>query len=73
MDDIAERLRRARITSRLTQLQAAQKIGYSAAAMRSWENGKTSPTAEVLKKLMDVYNCSADYIFGFTEYKRRRG
>lgn len=72
MNDIGERLRRVRMTSRLTQRQAAQKIGYSVASIRSWENGDTSPTAEALKKLIDLYNCSADYIFGLAEYKRRR-
>ena len=71
--EISERLRLRRIVMNLSQREAAEKIGYSTAAVNAWENGKCSPNAEALADLVKIYNCSADFILGLTDDASRKG
>lgn len=70
MSIIADRLRLMRVMNRWSQRQVAEKIGYSTAALNSWENGKCSPNAEALALLVGIYDCSADYVLGISDVRK---
>lgn len=71
MSIISDRLRNMRIINHMTQREAAEKIGYSTAALNAWEKGKCSPTAEALALLVGIYDCSADYVLGISDDVRK--
>ncbi|WP_028263906.1 helix-turn-helix domain-containing protein [Atopobium fossor] len=39
---------------------AASEIGVSLQTLYKWENGETAPSAEKLRKMAVIYNCSSD-------------
>lgn len=57
---MAMTLRAARVNADLTQREAAEKIGVSAAMIVSWEKGRNYPTVDKLPKILDTYNVSYD-------------
>lgn len=60
-NSMESRLTNARISSELTQKEAAQAIGISSSALSSYENGNTVPTDEKLKIISEVYNIPFEF------------
>ena len=52
--------RKARERKGYTAQEAATRLGVSITTLGSWENGKTSPTAQRLIQLCKLYECTAD-------------
>ena len=48
----------------LTQREFAQKLGISKTTLCYYEQGKVSPSTEMLVKLADFFGCSTDYLLG---------
>lgn len=46
----------------LTQLELADKFGYTDRAVSKWENGDTLPDIEILYELCEFYNVTIDYL-----------
>jgi transcriptional regulator with XRE-family HTH domain len=59
---VATNLVRFRKSSKLTQLQVAEKINYSDKALSKWERGESLPDVCVLKQLADIYNVELDAV-----------
>jgi len=59
---VATNLVRFRKSSKLTQLQVAEKINYSDKALSKWERGESLPDVCVLKQLADIYNVELDVV-----------
>jgi transcriptional regulator with XRE-family HTH domain len=59
---LGERLRRARISARLTLKAAAVQIGYSWVAVERWEKNVCLPKPGVLYHLRHVYNVGEDWL-----------
>jgi transcriptional regulator with XRE-family HTH domain len=53
-----EHLKRLRDAAGLSQDELAEKLGMSRYSIISYENGKTSPSLEVLKKIAQALHCS---------------
>ena len=53
-----------RKTAGLTQGQLGEKLGYSDKSVSKWERGEGVPDVYVLKKLTEIFNCSADTLLG---------
>ena len=49
--------------NKLTQLELAQKVGYSDKAISRWETGETTPDVETLHTLAGLYNVPIAYFF----------
>lgn len=47
----------------LTQIQLAEAIGVTQANVSIWENGKSLPTADKLKKISEILKCSIEDLF----------
>lgn len=50
----------ARKKAGLTQMQVANALGITDAAVNQWEKGKTFPKTELLPKLAKLLNCTVD-------------
>lgn len=63
--DIGKRLQEARIEAKLGQQAAAEQLGYSGkAGLSALERDANTPSAEMLAKMADLYDVSADYLLG---------
>ena len=59
---IAQNLVELRKNKGLTQIQLAEKFGYSDKAVSKWEHGEAVPDIETLAKLVDYYGVTLDYL-----------
>lgn len=57
---LAENLIKLRKLNKLTQVELANKLGFSDKAVSKWENGDTTPDIETIYKLASIYNVSID-------------
>lgn len=56
----------ARIKKGLSQTEVADILGLNKTAVSKWEGNKTFPDPEVLIKVVDLYQVTADYLLGIT-------
>lgn len=64
MVELGRKLRELRTERKLTQQQAAQRLGVTASVVSAYENDIRQPSLEVLVKLARLYNVSTDYLLG---------
>lgn len=67
MENMRISIAAARVNSRLTQRQFADKIGVSLATVTNWEKGKTEPDVSQLRKISQLSGIPMDYIFVLKE------
>lgn len=54
----------------LNQDGLAKMIGVSQATVSSWELGKSEPGSESIRKMTQIFGCSADYLLGLSANRR---
>lgn len=59
----ATRLKQARESAGLTQLELAKKLGVTKSAIGNYENGVSSPKDSVLLQIFDVLNVEPNFLF----------
>jgi len=64
INGLSDRLRKLRLEHRLSQKEAAARIGISSSIISGYETGERTPSAEVLLSLSYLYKCSTDYLLG---------
>lgn len=57
-------LKRARLHSKMTQQEVADKINISQTNIAKYENGSLEPNIETIGMLAELYNISTDWLFG---------
>lgn len=58
---------------RLNQEQLGGLVGVSKQTISGWENDRSKPDANYIRKLCKVLDCSADYLLELTDdYRRER-
>lgn len=67
MDTLGARLKRAREEKRLTQQEAARRLGITNGAISGYERNYRDPDTDTLKKLADLYEVSLDWLNGRDE------
>ena len=63
-ENVAQRLKKARLENELTQEQVAQKIGIHQSTLAGYEKGRTEPDLETIGKLAQLYFHTVDYFLG---------
>lgn len=48
----------------ITQEFAAQALGVNRSTIAKWETGKSSPRSGMVPKLVRLYNCTPNELFG---------
>ncbi len=56
-------LEAARVNAKMTQTEAAEKMGVSKQTILNWEKGRVSPRISDIKMLSSIYNIPEDNIF----------
>ena len=64
---IGERLAEVRKDHGDHQTSLAKKLHVSAFTVASWEQGKSSPSHELLVEICRLYHVSSDYLLGLTD------
>lgn len=59
---VGKNLSSLRKREHLTQLELADKIGYSDKCISKWELGKALPSVDILKDFADFYGVSVDFL-----------
>jgi transcriptional regulator with XRE-family HTH domain len=60
---LGEQIRQLRTERRWSQADLARALGtHDAAAISRYENGKMTPTVEVVVRLAEIFDVSADYL-----------
>ena len=59
-----ERLKMIRLESNMTQKQVYEKLEISPNGYASYEQGRTEPNIDTIKKLCEIFEVSADYLLG---------
>ncbi|MGM9873927.1 MAG: helix-turn-helix domain-containing protein [Bacilli bacterium] len=59
---IGDNLANLRKNKKITQLELAERFGYSDKAISKWENGDMLPDVETLYQLCNFYGISLDYL-----------
>ncbi|MCI7061412.1 MAG: helix-turn-helix domain-containing protein [Lachnospiraceae bacterium] len=67
MQYFGERLRDLRHEKHMTQKQLADKLDLSKGTISAYEQGKKYPSIEVLIKLCNILQVSADYLLGLSD------
>ena len=57
-------IKRARISSKMTQGQVAEKLNTSRTNITKYESGTLEPNLEMIGQLAELYNVSTDWLFG---------
>jgi transcriptional regulator with XRE-family HTH domain len=58
------RFRKQREKNGYTQKSLGDKLGVSSSTVSMWELGDRDPDTEMLRKISDLFNVSADYLLG---------
>lgn len=55
-------LKAARINARLTQVEAAERIGVTKETIINWEKSKSEPKLKQVKRLAEIYNIPVELL-----------
>lgn len=66
--NLGQRLKELREEKGLSQKQLAEKTGLSSSSIARWELGQSEPTVSSVSVLCDLFEVSADYLLGRTDY-----
>lgn len=55
-------LKALRVNAKMSQHEAAQKVGVSQKTLCNWENGNTFPDQRMIEKICELYGVSYDFI-----------
>lgn len=65
---ISVRIREQRNEKKLSQSQLGKLLSVSQDTVSLWEKSKSLPTVEMVIALCDLFEVSADYLLGRTDY-----
>ena len=60
----SQRIKELRLSHSMTQLELAQQLGFTKAAISNLENRKKRPSLETLLLFADYFTVSLDYLIG---------
>ena len=67
-EEIGARIKESRVCAKMTQMQVAQKLGMTQQQYSRFENGIFELNYQQIIFLCNLFEISADYIFGLTKY-----
>lgn len=66
----SQRLREIRLKNKNTQIEIAEVVGLSQSEYGKYELGKRELKANMIVKLCQYFNVSADYLLGLTDEEK---
>ena len=71
MDLFSKRLRQLRMKKKMTQISLSTRTGLSQETISAYERSASKPSVEVLARLADFFDVSADYLMGRDDKEKR--
>ena len=68
MQTLGQKLKELRNSRNLTAREVAEAVGLTRNAIINYESGTREPSLQILKKLCDFFDVSADYLIGRSDY-----
>lgn len=65
---VGNRIQGIRCDAGYTQMGLCEKLGVSYTLVNQWEHGRHLPRTQNLRDFCLLFDVSADYLFGFTEF-----
>ena len=65
---IGYRIKELRKERGLTQKEFAKLMNKSETGVASWEQGLSEPCVNDIRLMCSIFECSADYLLGLTDY-----
>ena len=59
---LGTRIKEVRISSNLSQVQFAEKLGVKKQSVSNWENENVQPSVDMLRRIAVYYSCSTDFL-----------
>lgn len=59
-----------RVRLGMTQEDLGKRIGVSKQSISNWEVGTSSIGSENIRKLVEIFKCSADYLLGIKDERK---
>jgi transcriptional regulator with XRE-family HTH domain len=66
---IGERLKQLREEQNLSQSELSEQIGIAQSSIGNYERGNRFPDSQIILKISEFFNVSADYLLGLSKYK----
>ncbi len=64
---IGDKIKELRKSKKITQLELANTLGISAAAVGMYEQNRREPNYDLIKRLAEIFSVSVDYLIGYEE------
>lgn len=64
----AQRLAFLRAQKQMSQTQLAEALGYGKSTLSRWEDGDTSPGVVEIRRVVEFFGCTADYLLGISDH-----
>lgn len=64
---MARQMKAARLFSKLTMVEAGEKLGVSQPTLSAWEAERKSPSIDALERMADLYGVTTDFLLGRPE------
>lgn len=64
---LGERIKKLRISRKLSQRELAELLGVSVTLISNYENSERTPSAENIIALANIFRCSSDYLLGINK------
>ena len=68
MQTLGQKLKELRNSRNLTAREVAEAVGLTRNAIINYESDTREPSLQILKKLCDFFDVSADYLIGRSDY-----
>lgn len=68
MNKIAIRLRELRRNSNLTLKEVSERLEVTMRSICRYEDGSREPSVDLIIKFCKLYDCTADYLIGLTDF-----
>lgn len=65
---ISEKIKELRLERGYTQAEFAELMGVKQSCVSKWERGATLPDSDMIVALCKLFEVSADYLLGLTDY-----
>ena len=66
---LPQRLRALREENGMTQEKLAKELGVARMTIVCYESGKNSPDGNMLSKMCAIFDCTPDYLIGYSDFK----
>jgi len=66
---IGDKIKELRTNKDISQEKLSEHLGVTKNAISSWENNRTEPSSDMIKKIAEYFHVTTDYLLGANQNK----